>query len=76
MESLTNGETATWEDYKEVEKDLDEAYIGYATATSPYERMLCACAIENYREALKIIYSQIKVREENCETKKFGMFCI
>lgn len=65
----------TWEDYKRVEKELDEAYIKYATATSPYDRMLYACAIENYREALKIIYAQIKIREGNCETIKFGTYC-
>jgi hypothetical protein len=75
MRSFTDEETPTWEDYKEVEKELDEAYIGYATATSPYDRMLYACAIESCHKALMIICSQINIRERNCETIKFGMYC-
>lgn len=75
MKSFTNGETPTWEDYKEVEKELDEAYIEYATATSPYNRMLYACAIECFRKTLMIMKAEINVREGNCETIKFGMFC-
>lgn len=69
-----NKNNPTWEDYKSVEKELDEAYIEYATATSTYDRMLYACAIENYREALMIIYKQIKTQEGNCKTIKFGMY--
>lgn len=68
-----NKDNPTWEDYKEVEKDLDEAYIGYATATSTYDRMLYACAIENFRKVLMIIYTQIKIREENCEGMFYGI---
>ena len=75
MKSFTNRENPTWEDYKEVEKELDEAYIEYATATTPYNRMLYACAIENYRTALMIMKAEINVREGNCETIKFGIFC-
>lgn len=68
-----NKNNPTWEDYKSVEKELYEAYIEYATATSTYDRMLYACTIENYRKALMIIYTQIKTQEGNCEIIKFGM---
>jgi hypothetical protein len=76
MRSFTDEETPTWEDYKEVEKELDEAYIGYATSATPYERMSYACAIECYHKALMLMKAEINVREGNCETIKCGMCCI
>lgn len=74
MRSFTNEEPPTWEDYKEVEKELDEMYIEYATSISPYDRMLYACAIEECRKALMIIKEKINIRERNCETIKFRTY--
>ena len=70
-----NEDAPTWVDLKEVEKDLDEAYIGYATATSAYNRMIYACAIENFHKALVTIYAQIKNQKGNYEAMKCGMCC-
>ena len=54
-----NENKATWEDYKKVEKELDEMYIEYATATTSRKRILCACAIEEYRKALSLMKSSL-----------------
>lgn len=54
----------TWEDYKKVEKELDEMYIKYATSTTAGVRMLCACAIEEYRKTLSIMKSSLDRQEE------------
>ena len=35
---MYNENKITWEDYKQVEKELDEMYIKYATAT-----IMCVC---------------------------------
>ena len=54
----------TWEDYKKVEKELDEMYIKYATATTASVRMLCACAIEEYRKTLSLIKTSLNQKED------------
>lgn len=54
----------TWEDYKQVEKELDEMYIKYATATTASVRMLCACAIEEYRKTLSLMKSSLNKQQE------------
>ena len=59
-----NENKVTWEDYKKVEKELDEMYIKYATATTASVRMLCACAIEEYRKALSLMKSSLDRQEE------------
>lgn len=54
-----NENKVTWEDYKKVEKELDEMYIKYATATTASVRMLCACAIEEYNKALSLMKKEL-----------------
>lgn len=54
----------TWEDYKQVEKELDEMYIKYATATTASVRMLCACAIEEYRKTLSLMKTSLNQKED------------
>lgn len=67
-----NENKVTWEDYKKVEKELDEMYIKYATATTASVRMLCACAIEEYRKALSLMKTSLDRREEdNNPIRKF-----
>ena len=63
-----NEKKVTWEDYKQVEKELDEIYIEYATATTASVRMLCACAIEEYRKALSLMEALLTQKED---TKNF-----
>lgn len=66
----------TWEDYKQVEKELDEMYIKYATATTASVRMLCACAIEEYRKALSLMKTSLDRQEEGKvkHNNTFGKF--
>lgn len=64
----------TWEDYKQVEKELDEMYIKYATATTASVRMLCACAIEEYHRSLSIMRTLLDPNKK-VEVVKFG-YCI
>ena len=64
----------TWEDYKQVEKELDEMYIKYATATTASVRMLCACAIEEYHRSLSIMRTLLNPNKK-VEVIKFG-YCI
>ena len=64
----------TWEDYKKVEKELDEMYIKYATATTASVRMLCACAIEEYHRSLSIMRTLLNPNKK-VEVVKFG-YCI
>lgn len=59
-----NENKVTWEDYKKVEKELDEMYIKYATSTTASVRMLCACAIEEYRKALSLMKASLDKQEE------------
>ena len=59
-----NENKVTWEDYKQVEKELDEMYIKYATATTASVRMLCACAIEEYRKTLSLMKSSLNKQKE------------
>lgn len=67
-----NENKVTWEDYKQVEKELDEMYIKYATATTASVRMLCACAIEEYRKTLSLMKTSLDRREEgNYLMRKF-----
>lgn len=63
-----NEKKITWEDYKKVEKELDEMYIEYATATSARKRILCACAIEEYRKTLSLMKASLNQKED---TQKF-----
>ena len=63
-----NENKVTWEDYKKVEKELDEMYIEYATATTASKRILCACAIEEYRKALSLMEALLTQKED---TKNF-----
>lgn len=63
-----NEKKVTWEDYKQVEKELDEMYIKYATATTASVRMLCACAIEEYRKTLSLMEALLTQKED---TQKF-----
>lgn len=58
-----NEKKVTWEDYKKVEKELDEMYIEYATATTPRKRILCACAIESFRNALSLMKASLDRQE-------------
>lgn len=58
-----NEKKATWEDYKQVEKELDEMYIEYATATTTRKRILCACAIEEYRKTLSLMKTSLDRQE-------------
>lgn len=53
----------TWENYKKVEKELDEMYIEYATATTARKRILCACAIEEYRKTLSLMKASLDSQE-------------
>ena len=53
----------TWDDYKKVEKELDEMYIEYATATTARKRILCACAIEEYRKTLSLMKTSLDRQE-------------
>ena len=64
---MCNESKVTWEYYKQVEKELDEMYIKYATATTASVRMLCACAIEEYRKTLSLIIK--KKIHKNSNTK-------
>lgn len=59
-----NENIVTWEDYKQVEKELDEMYIKYATATTASVRMLCACAIEEYRKTLSLMKASLNQKED------------
>ena len=59
-----NENKITWEDYKKVEKELDEMYIEYATATTARKRILCACAIEEYRKTLSLMKTSLDKQEE------------
>ena len=61
---MCNENKVTWEDYKQVEKELDEMYIKYATATTASVRMLCACAIEEYRKTLSLMKSSLNKQQE------------
>ena len=54
----------TWEVYNQVEKELDEMYIKYATATTASVRMLCACAIEEYHKTLSLMKSSLNKQQE------------
>jgi hypothetical protein len=63
-----NKKSITWEDYKKVEKELDEMYIEYATATTARKRILCACAIEEYRKTLSLMKASLNQKED---TKNF-----
>lgn len=58
-----NENKITWEDYKKVEKELDEMYIEYATATTARKRILCACAIEEYRKTLSLMKTSLDSQE-------------
>lgn len=69
-----NEKNVTWEDYKKVEKELDEMYIKYATATTASVRMLCACAIEEYHRSLSIMRTLLDPNKK-VEVVKFG-YCI
>lgn len=75
-----NEKNVTWEDYKKVEKELDEMYIEYATATTARKRILCACAIEEYRKTLSLMKSMLdnpegeKIRYNNNPTNQKGFF--
>lgn len=59
-----NENKVTWEEYKQVEKELDEMYIKYATATTASVRMLCACAIEEYRKTLSLMKASLNQKED------------
>lgn len=61
---ICNDNKVTWEDYKQVEKELDEMYIKYATATTASVRMLCACAIEEYRKTLSLMKTSLNQKED------------
>lgn len=69
-----NENKITWEDYKKVEKELDEMYIEYATATTARKRILCACAIEEYHRSLSIMRTLLDPNKK-VEVVKFG-YCI
>lgn len=59
-----NENKVTWKKYKKIEKELDEMYIKYATSTTAGVRMLCACAIEEYRKALSLMKASLDKQEE------------
>ena len=59
-----NENKVDWEDYKQVEKELDEMYIKYATTTTASVRMLCACAIEEYRKTLSLMKTSLNQKED------------
>jgi hypothetical protein len=61
---MCNENKVTWEDYKKVEKELDEMYIKYATATTASVRMLCACAIEEYHKTLSLMKASLNKQQE------------
>ena len=61
---MCNENKVTWEDYKKVEKELDEIYIKYATATTASVRMLCACAIEEYHKTLSLMKTSLIKQQE------------
>ena len=61
---MCNENKVTWEDYKQVEKELDEMYIKYATATTASVRMLCACAIEEYHKTLSLMKASLNKQKE------------
>lgn len=61
---MCNENKVTWEDYKQVEKELDEMYIKYATATTASVRMLCACAIEEYHKTLSLMKSSLNKQQD------------
>lgn len=69
-----NENKVTWEDYKTVEKELDEMYIKYATATTASVRMLCACAIEEYHKALSLMKTSLDRQIEGKNKSIFGKF--
>ena len=75
-----NEKKVTWEEYKQVEKELDEMYIEYATATTPRKRILCACIIEEYRKTLSLMKISLdnpeeeKIRYSNNPTNQKGFF--
>ena len=71
---MCNESKVTWEDYKQVEKELDEMYIKYATATTASVRMLCTCAIEEYHRSLSIMRTLLNPNKK-VEVVKFG-YCI
>lgn len=61
---MCNENKVTWEDYNKVEKELDEMYIKYATATTASVRMLCACAIEEYHKTLSLMKASLNKQQE------------
>lgn len=61
---MYNENKVTWENYKKIEKELDEMYIKYASATTASVRMLCACAIEEYHKTLSIMKTSLDRQEE------------
>ena len=61
---MCNESKVAWEDYKQVKKELDEMYIKYATATTASVRMLCACAIEEYRKTLSLMKASLNQKED------------
>lgn len=61
---MCNENKVTWEDYKKVEKELDEMYIKYATATTARKRILCACAIDEYRKTLSLMKASLNQKED------------
>lgn len=61
---MCNESKVTWEYYKKVEKELDEMYIEYATATTTRKRILCACAIEEYHKTLSLMKSSLNKQQE------------
>lgn len=70
-----NENKVTWGDYKQVEKELDEMYIEYATATTASVRMLCACAIEEYRKTLSLMKTSLDGQEGGkIKNNKIGKF--
>jgi hypothetical protein len=69
-----NENKVTWEDYKQVEKELDEMYIKYATATTASVRMLCACAIEEYHKVLSLMKTSLDRQIEGKNKSIFGKF--
>ena len=61
---MCNESRVTWDYYKQVEKELDEMYIKYATATTASVRMLCACAVEEYRKTLSLMKAPLNKQKE------------
>lgn len=67
-----NENKITWENYKTVEKELDEMYIEYATATTARKRILCACAIEEYRKALSLMKTSLDIQKEGKDKNNYN----